>query len=142
MEAGQPFEMGMDPLGILSRMRGNDLIHSMDNKVDCLHEEKEKNGKAKLTRIEPKNFAIGDVVRITVSFVAFMNRDKSVAMNTILKALTLVDPTSQIKNNEKVMNNSLVKIPKWTVIKRRRVYDKEKMTSRGLEDMTIIEDNN
>lgn len=47
MEAGQPFEMGVDPLGILSRMRGNDLIHGMDNKVDYLREEKEKNGKAK-----------------------------------------------------------------------------------------------
>ncbi|KAH9481809.1 hypothetical protein JR316_0006336 [Psilocybe cubensis] len=43
-EAGLAFDMGVDPDGVLAHMRGDDLIHTMDNKVDYLREVKNDNG--------------------------------------------------------------------------------------------------
>lgn len=37
-EHGKPFATGVDPNGLLAAIRGQDLIHGEDNKVDYLKE--------------------------------------------------------------------------------------------------------
>lgn len=42
MEAGLPFDIGVDPMGVLAQLRGGDFIHGLDNKVDYLRGKKSK----------------------------------------------------------------------------------------------------
>lgn len=41
---------------------------------------------------KPKEFTIGDLIQLTICFVGYMNKDKTVTMSTVLKALTLIEP--------------------------------------------------
>jgi hypothetical protein len=43
-ERGLPFGKGVDPNGVLTRLREQHLIHGYDNKVDYLKEEKDDEG--------------------------------------------------------------------------------------------------
>jgi hypothetical protein len=43
-ERGQPFLSGVDPNGILAGIRNQNVIHSYDNRVDYLKEEKDTEG--------------------------------------------------------------------------------------------------
>ncbi|KAF8962223.1 hypothetical protein BDZ97DRAFT_1613294, partial [Flammula alnicola] len=90
-EHGQAFEIGVDSDGVLANIRGQHLIHGHDNKVDYLREYKDRNRNTKLVRVESGKFKIGDIVRATVSFVAFPSKDKRATMTIVLKALTLIE---------------------------------------------------
>lgn len=46
-ERGQPFGFGVDPSGILADLRGQELIHGTDNKVEYLKECKNEKGERK-----------------------------------------------------------------------------------------------
>jgi hypothetical protein len=37
-ERGQPFGIGVDPKGVLNEIRGQDMIHGNENKVEYLRE--------------------------------------------------------------------------------------------------------
>jgi hypothetical protein len=47
-EQGQEFGPGVDPNGVLSTIRGQDLIHGQDNKVQYLKEYKNDLGETRL----------------------------------------------------------------------------------------------
>ncbi|KAF8973568.1 hypothetical protein BDZ97DRAFT_1647707, partial [Flammula alnicola] len=95
-ERGQAFENGVDPNGVLADIRGQDLIHGSDNKVDYLREYQDNKGHTRIVRTEPRDFKIGDIVRAMVSFVGFQSKDKKAKMTVMLKALTLVENTATI----------------------------------------------
>lgn len=46
-ERGQAFGIGVDPNGILADVRGQELIHGNDNKVEYLREYKNEKGETK-----------------------------------------------------------------------------------------------
>uniref|UniRef100_A0A8H7XX97 Uncharacterized protein n=1 Tax=Psilocybe cubensis TaxID=181762 RepID=A0A8H7XX97_PSICU len=61
----------VDPDNVLASMVGDSFIHAIDNKVQFLRREILPDGTARYYPYNPASIQIGDIVKISVAFVAF-----------------------------------------------------------------------
>ncbi|KAJ7747473.1 hypothetical protein B0H16DRAFT_1461953 [Mycena metata] len=93
-EQHNEFADGLDPMGVLARLKSPNLIHAPENIVQYFKRvvEDENSGKAKYISTVPGVFRVGDLVEIQLSFVAVQVSHK-VKITTSLQAVTLLDAT-------------------------------------------------
>ncbi|KAJ7236471.1 hypothetical protein C8J57DRAFT_1247716 [Mycena rebaudengoi] len=81
-EQDTDFQLGVDPLGLLNRLKTADMIHSPENMVKYYKMCETANGKISYEETVPGVFKAGDIVEMQVSFVAILNAQKAVKRAT------------------------------------------------------------
>ncbi|KAJ7108106.1 hypothetical protein C8R44DRAFT_636894, partial [Mycena epipterygia] len=85
------FQSGVDPMHILNRLKGKDLIHAPENIVQYFKRaEVLSDDKPAYVTTVPGRFKIGDIVEMQLSFVALTSLHKKVKVTARLQALTLL----------------------------------------------------
>ncbi|KAJ7915334.1 hypothetical protein B0H13DRAFT_2324433 [Mycena leptocephala] len=92
-EQDNEFAEGVDPTGVLDRLKTRDLIHAPDNMVryyKCVPDPN-KESKVKYETTVPGIFKAGDIVEVQLSFVGIQTGHHEVKVTTRLQAVTLLD---------------------------------------------------
>ncbi|KAJ7683323.1 hypothetical protein B0H17DRAFT_1205192 [Mycena rosella] len=90
-EQDNEFEPGVDTIGWLAKLKGNDLIHAPENIVKYFRVSKgNANEESKYVQSVPGAFKAGDIVKMQVAFVAQMS-SKKIKIGNRLQALTLLN---------------------------------------------------
>jgi hypothetical protein len=109
-ESNRPFLEGVDPQGVLEKLRKHDVIHGPDNQVEYI-KLLENDGYAKITfprhltynddrygKISPGTFQVGDIVEVTVTFVVLPIKDDRYIVIPQLKVLTLLGRLHKVRH--------------------------------------------
>ncbi|KAJ7169023.1 hypothetical protein C8R46DRAFT_1034145 [Mycena filopes] len=91
-EQGTEFQPGVDPVGILERLKTRDMFHGPDNIVKYFKlVVDEETKETKYAAAVPGTFRVGDLVEMQASFVAIMTAQNQIKVTTRLHALTLLE---------------------------------------------------
>ncbi|KAF7976038.1 hypothetical protein HWV62_7938 [Athelia sp. TMB] len=87
-----PLTAEIDPDGVLSRLAGDEWVHSEENHVGYFRHHI-KDGKSKYNSINPGEFKIGDLVEVQLSAIAVKRRVRGdvYSMKLVLRALTMLN---------------------------------------------------
>ncbi|KAJ7720719.1 hypothetical protein B0H16DRAFT_1335950, partial [Mycena metata] len=104
LEQNTEFEEGVDPVGIISRLKPADMIHAPENIVKYFRLAiNTETSDVEYIPSFPGAFRVGDIVEMQASFVAIMASQNQVKITTRLNALTLLDNSfTKVINNLKV----------------------------------------
>ncbi|KAJ7932923.1 hypothetical protein B0H13DRAFT_2307206 [Mycena leptocephala] len=92
-EQDNTFSDGVDPVGVLEKMKTRDLIHAPENIVKyfkCFPNTDDAS-KVRYEETIPGAFKVGDLVEIQVSFVGVFTAQNEVKVTSRLQAVTLLD---------------------------------------------------
>ncbi|KAJ7024536.1 hypothetical protein C8F04DRAFT_1270230 [Mycena alexandri] len=91
-EQSTEFEPGVDPVGMLERLKTRDLFHGPENIVKYFKMSvDDDSGEIKYLPTVPGTFKVGDLVEMQGSFVAIMTTQNQIKVTTRLHALTALD---------------------------------------------------
>ncbi|KAH9477748.1 hypothetical protein JR316_0009975 [Psilocybe cubensis] len=98
----------VDPDNVLASMVGDSFIHAIDNKVQFLCREILPDGTARYYSYNPASIRIGDIVEISVAFVAFPAQGNKYKFVVALCGILVLDQEAREVSN--VTLNSLIAI--------------------------------
>ncbi|EAU84994.1 hypothetical protein CC1G_04090 [Coprinopsis cinerea okayama7 len=120
-ESHQPFLPGVDPNNILESLRGEKFIHTMDNQVEYAVRVENDGENPRYKAFSPADFGIGDVVEVTVSFMAVPIKGGVYKFMTVLKGLCLVDKS--IREASQQLNPPIEVVSgRSNVLRKRRIF--------------------
>ncbi|KAJ7710926.1 hypothetical protein B0H17DRAFT_1190594 [Mycena rosella] len=88
-EQDNSFERGVDPLKVLHKLKGNELIHAPENIVRY-YKRGESEGNISYEETVPGSFKTGNIVELQVSFVAIKAAMNKIKVTTRLQAVMLL----------------------------------------------------
>ncbi|KAJ7733481.1 hypothetical protein B0H16DRAFT_1732293 [Mycena metata] len=100
-EQNTDFEEGVDPVGIIERLKTADMIHAPENVVKYFRLAiSDQTSDVEYLPSFPGAFHVGDLVEIQASFVAIMTGQSQIKVTTRLNALTLLDNSFTKASNQ------------------------------------------
>ncbi|KAH9477928.1 hypothetical protein JR316_0010160 [Psilocybe cubensis] len=87
----------VDPDNVLASMVGDSFIHAIDNKVQFLRREILPDGTARYYSYNPASIRIGDIVKISVAFVAFPAQGNKYKFVVALRGILVLDQEAREK---------------------------------------------
>ncbi|KAH9487339.1 hypothetical protein JR316_0001413 [Psilocybe cubensis] len=87
----------VDPDNVLASMVGDSFIHAIDNKVQFLCREILPDGTARYYSYNPASIQIGDIVEISVAFVAFPAQGNKYKFVVALRGILVLDQEAREK---------------------------------------------
>ncbi|KAH9476429.1 hypothetical protein JR316_0012004 [Psilocybe cubensis] len=87
----------VDPDNVLASMVGDSFIHAIDNKVQFLRREILPDGTARYYSYNPASIRIGDIVEISVAFVAFPAQGNKYKFVVALCGILVLDQEAREK---------------------------------------------
>ncbi|KAJ6536053.1 hypothetical protein B0H19DRAFT_963133, partial [Mycena capillaripes] len=89
-EQDNSFQVGVDPMRLLSRFKAGGLIHAPENIVKYFKKPSNDDDNYEYEPFFPGGFKVGDIVEMQVCFIAVASGRAGVKMTTRLQALTLL----------------------------------------------------
>ncbi|KAH9474375.1 hypothetical protein JR316_0012833 [Psilocybe cubensis] len=87
----------VDPDNVLASMVGDSFIHAINNKVQFLRREILPDGTARYYSYNPASIRIGDIVEISVAFVAFPAQGNKYKFVVALRGILVLDQEAREK---------------------------------------------
>ncbi|KAJ7619244.1 hypothetical protein DFH06DRAFT_1144434 [Mycena polygramma] len=114
----------VDPLGRLAKFVGQELVHTMDNRVAYYKRSAAAEpGEFVYIKAFPANFRLGDIVEIEFAFIAFKSKMQGIKMHCNLRLVTLIDATLAKAAEEAQMKaNIAVTTTNGTKLRRKLPY--------------------
>ncbi|KAH6891699.1 hypothetical protein BKA70DRAFT_1441112 [Coprinopsis sp. MPI-PUGE-AT-0042] len=136
---------GVDPEGTLSRLMGEDYVHTQDNQVDYFQVHVDADGNERYIRVSPSIFRIGDIVEAALAFVCVPLKNGRTKAVITLKALVMLsqedrDNAAILRMRSKYDSNISESTPGHPSLKRKAVYSDivdTESTGRQLSRMRI-----
>ncbi|KAJ7822233.1 hypothetical protein B0H13DRAFT_2376771 [Mycena leptocephala] len=117
------FEDGVDPMGVLSRLKTEDLIHAAENRVKYFKLIiGDENTKPQYVQTGPGSFKVGDVVEMQMSFIAIKMNNGRIKITHRLQALSLLSDVFTKEGDTGRANATTKFVSKRVAIRRKVGY--------------------
>ncbi|KAH6888884.1 hypothetical protein BKA70DRAFT_1442720 [Coprinopsis sp. MPI-PUGE-AT-0042] len=126
-----PFETLVDPRNILDDLRGNELIHSADNRVEYCTKSFDDEGAPRYDPCDPSLFKEGDIVEAAITFVCVPVKGGEYKFITTLRALALLSSSQREEAEDarmKEQQRTAFTGPVKRTLKRRLVFASSQST--------------